>query len=259
MDISNDTIKDSQSACACGSGGCGCHTHTQDKQLAGKDIPERFQLIREGDRVVDLGSGLGLDSITMAQLTGPGGKIIGIELSEVNIKMSREHLDASRISNVEFRQGDIGAIPVLNEFADVIYASCVFNLQSNKQKVADEMYRVCEHSGYVCVSDYVIIHDIPDGLRKEAATLAGSIEGAEKAEVFMNYFLKTGFEKGEIVEVEKIMLPVEMLKKHLSPAMVRKYNDEDSDEGIFSVVLLAEKPKTCSAENCCGNPEKSRK
>jgi len=262
MDITSNVIERkeavAQSACACGSGGCGCHSHTQGQQIEGKDIPERFQLLQEGDRVVDLGSGLGIDSFAMAQLIGPKGKVVGIDLSEANIKTAREYLDSSRISNVEFRQGDIASIPLPHEFADVIYASCVFNLQSNKQKVADEIYRVCDHNGYVCVSDYVIINDIPEGLRKEAATLAGCIEGAEKAEVFMNYFHKTGFTKGGIVEVVKVKLPVEMLEKHLSPAMVRKYNDADSDEGIFSVVLLVEKPETCSAETCCGNPDKHK-
>jgi arsenite methyltransferase len=262
MDISSNLTEqkehEEQSACACGSGGCGSHSHARGRQIEGKDIPDRFQLLQEGDRVVELGSGLGHDSITMAQLIGPSGKVVGIDLSEDNIRTARGHLDSSRISNVEFRQGDIAAIPLPHEFADVIYASCVFNLQSNKQKVADEMYRVCDHKGYVCVSDFVIINDIPDGLRKEAAKMAGCIEGAEKAEVFMNYFLKTGFSKGGIVEVEKVKLPIEMLEKHLSPAMVRKYNDADSDDGIFSVVLLVEKPETCSAETCCGNPDKHK-
>lgn len=260
MDITSNTIeqKESQSACACGSGGCGSHSQTRGQQTDGKDIPERFQLLQEGDRVVELGSGLGIDSLTMAQLVGNTGKVIGVDISEANIRSSRERLDSSRISNVEFRQGDIAEIPLASEFADVIYASCVFNLQSDKQKVADEMYRVCDHNGYVCVSDFVIINEIPDGLRKEAASLAGCIEGAEKAETFMNYFLKTGFTKGGIVEVEKVKLPLEMLEKHLSPAMVRKYNDADSDDGIFSVVLLVEKPETCSAETCCGNPDKHK-
>ena len=141
MDITSNVIERkeavAQSACACGSGGCGCHSHTQGQQIEGKDIPERFQLLQEGDRVVDLGSGLGIDSFAMAQLIGPKGKVVGIDLSEANIKTAREYLDSSRISNVEFRQGDIASIPLPHEFADVIYASCVFNLQSNKQKVAD--------------------------------------------------------------------------------------------------------------------------
>ena len=262
MEINSNTIEYkkslARSACACGSGGCSCHSYSQGEKTAEKDIPERFQLLLEGDRVVDLGSGLGLDSLTIARLVGSTGNVIGIDLSEANIKTAREYFDSSGKSNVEFRQGNIEAIPLLNESADVIYASCVFNLQGNKQKVADEMYRVCDHNGYVCVSDYVIINDIPEGLREEAATLAGCILGAEKVSVFMNYFLKTGFAKGRIVEVEKVKLPVAMLEKHLSPAMVRKYNDVESDEGIFSVVLLVEKPESCSPESCCCNPDKHK-
>ncbi len=246
------------SSCGCGSGGCGSHSGNTQKHNHESDIPERFQLLQEGDRVVDLGSGKGTDSFTMAQLIGPTGKVIGIDHSESNISASREYLDKLRISNVEFRQGTIDAIPLPHEFANVVYASCVFNLQENKQKVADEMYRICDHGGYVCVSDYVIINDIPEGLRQEAAALAGCISGAEKATDFMDYFHKTGFTKGGIVQVDKVQLPEEMMLKYLTAEEFASYTDVDSDDGIFSVVLVVEKPETCASESCCHNPDKHK-
>ena len=154
--------------------------------------------------------------------------------------------------------GNIEAAPIPDEYADVIYSTCVFNLQTNKQKVADEMYRVCKHNGYVCVSDFVVLNDIPEGLREEASAIAGCIAGAEKAEVFMNYFQKTGFTQGGIVEVNKVQLPGELLSKYLSTKMIEKYNDINSDDGIFSVVLVVEKPETCTSETCCHNPDKHK-
>ncbi len=246
------------SACGCGSGGCGSHSNSSNTVEMDQDLPSRFQLLQAGDRVVEFGSGTGNDCISAASIVGPTGKVIGIDKSEQNINTARGILDSMKVSNVEFRLGDIEAVPLPSEFANVIYSSCVFNLQTNKQKVADEMYRVCDHNGYVCVSDFVIINPIPDDLRKEASTFAGCIAGAETADVFMSYFKKTGFTQGGIVEVNKLELPLEILEKYLDADMIRKYNDINSDEGIFSVVLVVEKPETCQSETCCHNADKHK-
>jgi ubiquinone/menaquinone biosynthesis C-methylase UbiE len=254
-----DEIKNS--ACGCGSGGCGSHSgieHDHGQAEHNPDLPSRFQLIQEGDRVVEFGSGVGTDSFSMASIVGPSGKVIGIDKSELNIETSRGLLDSLKTNNIEFRQGNIESAPVADEYADVVYSTCVFNLQADKQKVADEMYRVVKHSGYVCVSDFVTLEDIPDALRKEATSIAGCIAGAEKVGDFMDYFRKTGFSQGGIVEVNKVKLPDELLEKYLDTEMIRKYNDINSDEGIFSVVLVVEKPETCSAETCCHNADKHK-
>lgn len=252
-DIIATSDNGNESACGCGSGGCGNHGSGK-----GLTLPDRFQLLQEDDYVVEFGSGLGNDAIAVANIVGQGGKVIGVDLSEKNITGSRQKARISGISNVEFIQGDITAAPVPDEWADVVYTSCVFNLQSNKQKAADEMYRVVKHNGYVCVSDFVILNDIPEGLRKEAADLVGCIAGVEKATVFMDYFRKTGFSRGQIVEVNKVKLPDEMLLKYLNATEIESYNNLDSDDGVFSVVLVVEKPETCSAETCCHNPDKHR-
>lgn len=255
-----DKVKNS--ACGCGSGGCGSHSssHSDNDEATAfnPELPSRFQLLQEGDRVVEFGSGTGNDSISMASIIGPSGKVIGIDVSEENISIARGIIDSQKVNNVEFRPGNIEAAPVADEFADVVYSTCVFNLQSNKQKVADEMYRVVKHNGYVCVSDFVTINEVPDELRKEASAIAGCIAGAENVKVFMEYFRKTGFAQGGIVEANKVKLPDELLEKYLTPDMIAKYNDIESDEGIFSVVLVVEKPETCNAETCCHNADKHK-
>jgi arsenite methyltransferase len=257
-----NTDKVKNSACGCGSGGCGSHSGghsaSHDDSEINPDLPSRFQLIQEGDHVVEFGSGTGSESFSLASLVGSKGKVIGIDKSEQNIETSRGMLDSLKVNNVEFRLGDIEAAPVSDEYADVIYSTCVFNLQANKQKVADEMYRVVKHNGYVCVSDFVILEEIPDELRKEASAIAGCIAGAEKVDAFMNYFRKTGFAQGGIVEVNKVKLPDELLEKYLDAEGIRKYNDINSDEGIFSVVLVVEKPESCNAETCCHNADKHK-
>lgn len=258
INISSNTEKINNTACGCGSGGCGCHSGAPELLETDAGVPARFQVIQQGDRIVEFGSGTGNDAIIMARLTGVSGKVTGIDHAPENIRAAQHLLDQSGINNVEFRIGNIEDAPVADETADIIYATCVFNLQQNKQRVADEMYRIVKHNGVVCVSDFVILEEIPDGLRKEASAFAGCIAGAEKVDIFMNYFRKTGFSEGGIVEVNKVRLPDEMLGKHLSPEEIDAYNDLDSDKGIFSVVLVVEKPETCTPETCCHNPDKHK-
>jgi ubiquinone/menaquinone biosynthesis C-methylase UbiE len=245
-----------ESACACGSGGCGCHGHEHNHTHEQNELPVRFQILRQGDRVVEFGSGTGNDCFTAAQVIGPTGKVMGIDISEKNINTARDYMDQLSINNVEFRHGDINSVPLPKEYADIVLSNCVFNLQENKQKVADEMYRIARHNGYVCVSDFVILQQIPDGLRKDGAELAGCIAGAEKINDFMDYFRRTGFVNVEIVEMSKVYLPDDIFHKYLSSEEVERYKDIYTDEGIFNVTLIGEKPSECSAENCCCNPDK---
>jgi ubiquinone/menaquinone biosynthesis C-methylase UbiE len=246
------------SSCGCGSGGCGSHSNDHNHSHGHVDIPIRFQVLREGDRVVEFGSGTGNDVLAAAQMVGNSGKVVGVDLSEKNIQISRSNADQLKINNVEFRQGDIQHAPLPEEYADVVFANCVFNLQNEKQKVADEMYRVCDHNGLVCISDFVIMHDIPEGLRLEGTQLAGCIGGAEKIDDFIAYFSKTGFQHVEVVEMNKVHLPDDVFEKYLSPEEVENYKDVNSDKGIFTVTLIGEKPATCAPETCCCNPDKHK-
>lgn len=249
-----------QSACGCGSGGCGCHSHGHEHGHAHgqMELPVRFQILREGDRVVEFGSGTGNDTLAAAQMVGVSGKVVGIDISEENIMTARNYTDQLKINNVEFRKGDISEVPLPKEYANIVFANCVFNLQKNRQKVADEIYRVCDHNGLVCISDFVTMHDIPEGLRIEGAQLAGCIGGAENINDFMDYFRRTGFEHVEIIEIKKVHLPDDIFKKYLSDEQVEKYKDVQSEEGIFNVTLIAEKPSTCSPETCCCNADKHK-
>jgi ubiquinone/menaquinone biosynthesis C-methylase UbiE len=248
------------SACGCGSGGCGCHSHDHSHHHAHgeMELPVRFQILREGDRVVEFGSGTGNDCLAAAQIVGANGKVIGIDISEKNVLAARDYSDQLRIHNVDFRVGDIRNVPLPKENADIILSNCVFNLQDEKQKVADEMYRVTDHHGLICISDFATIHPIPEGLKKDGGELAGCIAGVEQIEDFMEYFRKTGFVNLEIIEMNKVHLPDDIFSKHLTPEQVEKYKDINSDEGIFSVTLIAEKPESCSAETCCCNPDKHK-
>jgi len=207
-------------------------------------------------KILDYCCGNGEDAIFVAK--NGAEEIIGIDISEKNIETARSYSDQLKMNNVEFRKGNVEEVPLPKENADIVLANCVFNLQDDKQKVADEMYRICDHNALACVSDFVVIHDIPEGLRKDGAELAGCIGGAENIDTFMNYFRKTGFQNVEVVEMKKVHLPMDVFEKHLSAEDVQKYKDVNSDKGIFSVTLIGEKPATCASETCCGNPDKHK-
>ena len=113
--IEQNKKKVEHSACGCGSGGCGSHrTNSAQGQM---DLPVRFQILREGDRVVEFGSGTGNDTLAAAQLVGSTGKVVGIDISEKNIKTARDYSDQLRVNNVEFRQGDVSEVPLAKEYA----------------------------------------------------------------------------------------------------------------------------------------------
>lgn len=245
-------------ACGCDSGGCGCHSHSYNTASGELDIPVRFQILREGDRVVEFGSGTGNDSLAAAQMTGPAGMVTGIDLSEGNINTANAYKLQLGIANASFIQGNIEATELEMESADVIFSTCVFNLQQNKQKVADEMYRVCDHHGMICVSDFAYLQDVPEGLKKDGGQLAGCIGGMENIRDFMGYFVNTGFENVDIVDMRKVHLPDDIFLKHLTPEETARYKDPSSDEGIFSVTLIAEKPSECNPGSCCCNPDKHK-
>jgi ubiquinone/menaquinone biosynthesis C-methylase UbiE len=256
IDQAPETDQQQHHACGCGSGGCGSHSQDHNSAKGQMAMPIRFQILRQGDRVVEFGSGTGNDCLAAANIVGDQGKVVGIDVSTENVNVSRDYADRLKKNNVEFREGNIEAVPLPKEYANIVYSNCVFNLQDNKQKVADEMYRIANHNGLACVTDFVTFHEIPDGLREEAAKLAGCIKGAENIEAFQDYFRKTGFQNVEIVEINKVHLPDDMFKKHLTDEKAALYKSIDSDEGIFSVTLIGEKPASCQAETCCGNPDK---
>ncbi|NOX46947.1 MAG: methyltransferase domain-containing protein [Chlorobi bacterium] len=239
-------------SCGCGSGGCGSHGGNGGHS----DLPIKFQILRAGDKVVELGSGTGNDCFAVSQIVGTEGNVVGVDTSEENISIARNFQDQLKISNVEFKSGKLENVPLPNDYADILYCNTAFNLYNDKQKIADEMYRVSNHNGLSCVTDFIVFHDIPEGLRKDAAKFADSISGAESPEKFMGYFRKTGFGNVDIIEINKVQFPDGVFEKHLDDEQIRQYNDVESDKGIFKVTLIAEKPTTCAPETCCCNHEK---
>lgn len=264
--------RDENAASCCGSG-CGCATideaimaedytklpgYVADADLAlGCGLPTEFALIREGDVVVDLGSGAGNDAFVARSVTGHTGKVIGIDFTEKMIDKARTNAAKLGYQNVEFLYGDIENIPLGQQIADVVVSNCVLNLVPDKVRAFSETFRILKPGGHFSVSDIVLKGELPEGLRKSAEMYAGCVSGAIGKDEYISIISNAGFTSIKIQKERKITIPDEILSVYLDSREREKY--QVGDLGVYSVTVYAEKPvvkkekEACCAPGCCGD------
>lgn len=206
----------------------------------GCGLPTQFAQIKEGDTVIDLGSGAGNDCFIARHETGVSGKVIGIDFTEAMIKKARLNAEKLGYNNVEFRQGDIEEMPVSDNVADVIVSNCVLNLVPNKQKVVKEVFRVLKPGGHFSISDIVLIGDLPEALQQDAEMYAGCVSGAIQKEQYLDFIKEAGFQDISLQKEKPIIIPEDILSKYLNPEEIRAFNSGHT--GIFSITVFGEKP-----------------
>ncbi len=215
----------------------------------GCGLPTEFARIKEGDTVVDLGSGAGNDCFVARSIVGESGKVIGVDMTPKMIERARQNAEKLNLNNVEFRLGEIENLPVLSETADVVVSNCVLNLVPNKKQALSETYRILKKGGHFSVSDIITYSDIPEGLRKEAALYAGCVSGALIKEDYLKIIQEAGFINIKVQRERKNELPDEMLLKYLSETEVKEFKQEFA--GIASITVYGEKPCCNTESNCC--------
>lgn len=215
----------------------------------GCGLPTEFAEIKNGDTVVDLGSGAGNDCFVARSIVGETGRVVGIDFTDKMIEKARANAEKLKFRNVEFRQGDIENLPLAGNFADVVVSNCVLNLVPNKQQAFAETFRVLKKGGHFSVSDIVLVGDLPAGLTKSAEMYAGCVAGAIQKDEYLSIIAKAGFENIKLQKEKKIELPVEILQEYLSDSELAQYNEGKS--GIVSITVYAEKPTNCCAPGCC--------
>lgn len=208
----------------------------------GCGLPTHFAQIQKGDTVIDLGSGAGNDCFVARYEAGTEGKVIGIDFTPSMVQKARENAEKRDFNNVEFRQGDIDAMPVNDDVADVIVSNCVLNLVPNKEKVISEIFRTLKAGGHFSISDIVLQGELPQALREDAEMYAGCVAGAIQRELYLEHLRKAGFENITIQKEKPIVIPDDILRKYLSNNEVEAFNQGGS--GIFSITVYAEKPGT---------------
>jgi SAM-dependent methyltransferase len=180
--------------------------------------PTAFAELKPGDIVLDLGSGGGFDCFLAAQKVGNSGKVIGVDMTPEMVEKAKANAQKYGYSNVEFRHGDIEALPVEDSSVDVIISNCVINLAPDKEKVFREAFRVLKPGGRMYISDMVLLEDLPEDLKNDSGLLAGCIAGAVLKEEYLRLLKKAGFSLeilNEDLDISKRQyedLPVESLK-----------------------------------------------
>lgn len=214
----------------------------------GCGLPTEFAKMKEGDTVIDLGSGAGNDAFVARRAVGEKGKVIGIDFTEAMIAKARLNAEKLGLNNVEFRQGDIEDMPVTANKADVIVSNCVLNLVPNKHKVFSEIYRVLKPGGHFSISDIVIEGELPAKWRAVAELYAGCISGAIPKNEYLGIIEEAGFINRTLQKDKTITIPDEILAAYLSAEEIAEY--KKGNTRIASITVYAEKPAK-DERKCC--------
>jgi arsenite methyltransferase len=214
----------------------------------GCGLPTEFAKIKEGDTVIDLGSGAGNDAFIARRFVGEKGKVVGIDFTPAMINKARANAEKLALNNVEFRLGDIDDMPVTSNYANVIVSNCVLNLVPNKYKVISEIYRVLKPGGHFSISDIVLEGELPAKWKEVAELYAGCVSGAIQKQVYLEIIEQAGFKNITLQKDKAIIIPDDILANYLSAEEIKEYKNGKTK--ITSITVYAEKPAK-DERNCC--------
>jgi arsenite methyltransferase len=161
--------------------------------------PTALAELNEGETVLDLGSGGGIDVLLSARRVGPRGKVYGLDMTDDMLALARQNQRAAGVTNVEFLKGELESIPLPDESVDVIISNCVVNLSADKDLALAEAFRVLRPGGRFAVSDVVVRGEVPSEVRKNVELWIGCLAGALEENEFEAKLTRAGFTDVEIV------------------------------------------------------------
>lgn len=165
----------------------------------GCDNPLAFSSIREGDTVLDLGSGAGFDCFLASAQVGKNGRVIGVDMTSEMIEKARENAKKGKYGNVEFRLGEIEKLPVNEGSVDLIISNCVINLSPDKGKVFQEAFRVLKPGGRMMISDIVLLRELPNSIRDSIEAYIGCVSGAIRRDEYLQKIRDAGFQDVKVM------------------------------------------------------------
>ncbi len=198
--------------------------------------PTAIAGLKKGEVVLDLGSGGGFDCFLAAQKVGAGGRVIGLDMTPEMVSLARQNASKMGMSNVEFRLGEMEHMPVENNSIDVIISNCVINLSPDKDTVFREAFRVLKPGGRLCVSDIVLLQDLPAEIKESLDQWAGCVAGALEKNLYLHKLGAAGFVN---VSTEEKNIPL-LVERCQDIAESRTYLDLSGK--IASVIVKASKP-----------------
>jgi arsenite methyltransferase len=201
--------------------------------------PTALASLKEGEVVLDLGSGAGLDCFLAANKVGKAGRVIGVDMTPEMLDRARKNAKKANYNNVEFRLGEIGNLPVADNSVDVIISNCVINLSPNKQRVFNEIFRVLKPGGRFMISDIALLKDLPDFIRKSLDAYIGCVAGAILKNDYLDAIRNAGLR--DVSVVSEATFPIEFITNDPTvQTMIKKFQikEETLSEIASSVVSI---------------------
>jgi arsenite methyltransferase len=205
--------------------------------------PTALASLKEGERVLDLGSGGGFDCFLAAKKVGKSGKVIGVDMTPEMIDKARANAKKGKYTNVEFRLGEIENLPVADNSVDVIISNCVINLAPNKKRVFEEAFRVLASNGRLMVSDIVLLKALPDAIQESVEAYTSCVAGAEIKDKYLGLIRGAGFKDVKVLSEKNY--PLEFIisepevKEVVSNMKLTKEEVNDTADSIVSISVSA--------------------
>jgi arsenite methyltransferase len=206
--------------------------------------PHAIAALGAGETVLDLGAGGGFDCFLAAKQVGPGGHVIGVDMTPDMVSKARANAAKLGMTNVDFRLGEIEHLPVADSTVDVILSNCVINLSPDKSAVFRSAFRVLKPGGRLAISDVVAIAELPETLQNDVAALTGCISGAVDIATVERLLEEAGFENVRITVKEESR---EFIRDWMPGSGIERH--------VASATIEATKPgaSSCCAPSCCGS------
>ena len=205
--------------------------------------PVALASLREGETVLDLGSGAGFDCFLAANRVGRTGNVIGVDMTPEMIEKARGNAKKGNYSNVEFRLGEIENLPVADNSVDVMISNCVINLSPDKRRVFAEAYRVLRPNGRLMVSDIVLLKELPASVMNSLEAYVSCVSGAMIREEYLRTIENAGFKEVKIVD--ETIFPIDPTSNTPSAKAIfqnpelRMEDVENFEKSILSVKVNA--------------------
>ncbi|MDJ0850662.1 MAG: arsenite methyltransferase [Myxococcota bacterium] len=199
--------------------------------------PTAIDRLRPGETVVDLGSGAGMDAFLAARQVGPTGRVIGVDMTDAMLEKARENARKTGLeATVEFRKGNIEALPIEDESVDAIISNCVINLSPEKDRVYAEAFRVLRPGGRIMISDVVLERALPDAVLDSIDAYLGCVGGASLRSEYLETIAKAGFREVRVEREASFVNAISFDDPPVREAMERLAISEDEARGFANAV-----------------------
>ena len=253
-------IAASQSSCGCSSSCCGSSSAVDSRKISsilgykedempsipeganlglGCGTPLTFSEIKEGEKVLDLGSGAGFDAFLAAKRVGKSGFVYGVDMTDEMLEKAAANAKKGGFDNVSFLKGFIEKIPLPDESVDLVISNCVINLSPDKQSVFNEAFRVLKNRGRISVSDIVLKKPLPEVLLNSKELYSACVTGANLKTEYIGMIEKAGFK--DISLLKEVNFPFDLAISDLEDTGIREWakaNPEEARETLESVLSI---------------------